>query len=97
MSPKPQGVQLGQCAQKFAAGSVSATTIRNPWLSHRTSEIPSLKMDHQVGTKGPSLFYWHTTNTEGGSSLSLMEKLSGPAAAPSIPPAETWIYSPNFR
>jgi hypothetical protein len=37
---------------------------QNPWVSHRTSEIPSIKIDETVGAKGHVSFYWSTTGTE---------------------------------
>ena len=36
---------------------------QRPWLSHRTSELPSVKLDHNLSDKGRLSFYWQTTGT----------------------------------
>jgi hypothetical protein len=40
------------------------TNFQNPWVSHRTSEIPSLKLDHNLNDQQKLSFYWSTTGTE---------------------------------
>lgn len=52
--PLPQGPTANQLGQNY----------QNSWVSHRTSEIPSLKIDQSVGDKGKLSFYWSTTGTE---------------------------------
>jgi hypothetical protein len=61
--PKPQGINF-QNALNYAQGSSLSNNYQNEWLSHRTSEIPSLKLDHQISSKQHISFYWSTTNTE---------------------------------
>ncbi|MEO8099892.1 MAG: TonB-dependent receptor [Acidobacteriota bacterium] len=34
-----------------------------PWVSHRVSNLPSLKLDHNIGSKGHLSGYWQSTGT----------------------------------
>src|SRR5262249_10138179 len=54
--PRPTGpnFQSGQTGNNF----------QNPFTSSRTSTVPSLKIDHQLGTKGHLSFYGSTTGTD---------------------------------
>ena len=36
----------------------------NPWRSERTSTLPSLKIDHQINTRGHLSGYWQNTGTD---------------------------------
>lgn len=52
--PLPKGPTANQLGQNY----------QNPWLSHRTTEIPSIKADHNINDKGKVSFYWGMTNLE---------------------------------
>ena len=53
--PQPKGpnADRGQIFQNF----------QNPWLSHRTSELPSVKIDQTIGSNGRLSGYWQHTGT----------------------------------
>jgi len=55
--PEPLGANA-------TGGLLYGQNYQNPWKSHRTSQIPSLKVDHTVGSKGHLSVYWSTTETE---------------------------------
>jgi len=52
--PQPKGVPTTQIGQNY----------QNPWITHRTTEIPSLKVDQQFGSKGHFSGYYGLTGTE---------------------------------
>jgi hypothetical protein len=52
--PLPKGVPSTQLGQNY----------QNPWITHRTTEIPSLKVDQQFGAKGHFSGYYGLTGTE---------------------------------
>jgi len=52
--PQPKGVAAGQLVNNY----------QNPWITHRTTEIPSLKLDQTLGAKGHISLYYGTTGTE---------------------------------
>jgi hypothetical protein len=52
--PQPKGVASGQLVNNF----------QNPWVTHRTTEIPSLKLDQTLGAKGHISLYYGNTGTE---------------------------------
>jgi len=43
--------------------SRAGLNFNNPWRSQRTTEIPSLKLDQSLGSKGRLSFYWSGTRT----------------------------------
>jgi hypothetical protein len=43
--------------------SRAGLNFNNPWNSHRTTEIPSLKLDQTLGAKSRLSFYWSGTRT----------------------------------
>jgi hypothetical protein len=51
--PLPVGARANELGGNF----------NNPWVSHRTSELPSLKMDQNIGSRGKLSFYWQKTGT----------------------------------
>lgn len=52
--PGPLNVPSTQLGQNY----------QNPWITHRTTEIPSLKVDQQFGSKGHFSGYYGLTGTE---------------------------------
>ncbi len=52
--PLPKGVASGQLVNNY----------QNPWVTHRTTEIPSLKVDQTVSAKGHVSLYYGNTGTE---------------------------------
>ena len=68
---------------------------QNPWLSHRTSQIPSIKLDHQVSSKGHLSYYYGDTVTE--SQFSFPNGNSVGLPQPIDPARGTFIYSPTHR
>jgi len=68
---------------------------QNPWLSHRTSQIPSIKLDHTLSSKGHISYYYGDTVTEAQYSFPNGNSVGLP---PPIDPARgTFIYSPTHR
>jgi hypothetical protein len=66
-----------------------------PWPGHRTSQIPSVKIDHQLSSKAHIAFYWGNTVTESQYSAPNGNSIGLP---PPLDPARgTWIYSPTER
>lgn len=54
--PQPTGPNHAQ--------GLRGNNFQNPWTSHRTSEIPSLKLDHNLSDKGRLSLYGQQTGTE---------------------------------
>lgn len=52
--PLPRGATANQLGQNY----------QYAWPSHRTTEIPSFKVDQVIGSKGHLSFYWNQTNLE---------------------------------
>jgi len=52
--PGPKGVAATQLGNNF----------QNPWVTHRTTEIPSTKIDESVGSRGHVSLYYGITGTE---------------------------------
>jgi len=46
-----------------AAAGLPNGNYQVPWLSHRVSNLPSLKLDHNTGSKGHLSGYWQSTGT----------------------------------
>jgi hypothetical protein len=78
-----------------AAAGQLGNNYQHTWLSHRTSEIPSVKLDHQVSAKGHASFYWGQTGTT--SQYSFPNGNSVGLPDPIDPARGTFIYSPTFR
>jgi hypothetical protein len=68
---------------------------QNNWLSHRTSQIPSVKLDHQLSAKGHLSLYWGDTVTE--SQFSFPNGNSVGLPEPIDPARGTFIYSRTLR
>ena len=68
---------------------------QNPWLSHRTSQIPSFKVDHSLNTKTHISYYYGDTVTE--SQYSFPNGNSVGLPQPIDPARGTFIYSPTPR
>jgi hypothetical protein len=85
--PLPTGpnAALGQLGSNY----------QKTWLSHRTSQIPSIKFDHQLSTKGHVSFYYGETVTE--SQFSFPNGNSVGLPEPIDPARGTFIYSPTIR
>jgi hypothetical protein len=83
--PKGPNAALGQLGSNY----------QNTWLSHRTSEIPSIKFDHQLSSKGHLAFYYSETITE--SQFSFPNGNSVGLPLPIDPARGTFIYSPTIR
>ena len=47
-----------------ALAGQTGNNFQNPFTSSRTSTVPSLKIDHQIGSKGHLSFYGGTTGTD---------------------------------
>lgn len=45
------------------AAGLRGNNFQNPWKSHRTSELPSLKVDHNLNDQHRLAFYWQNTDT----------------------------------
>ncbi|MCU1335841.1 MAG: Cna B-type protein [Bryobacterales bacterium] len=78
-----------------AASGQLGNNYQNPWLSHRTSQIPSLKMDHQLSSKGHLAFYYGRTVTE--SQFPFPNGNSVGLPLPIDPARGTFVYSPTIR
>jgi len=78
-----------------SAGTRLDGNYQNAWLSHRTSQIPSFKIDHQVSTKGHLSYYYGNTVTE--SQFSFPNGNSVGLPQPIDPARGTFIYSPTHR
>jgi hypothetical protein len=102
----PSTTALDPVAQKILAlvplprGPNAATgqlgsNYQNTWLSHRTSQIPSIKLDHQLSSKGHVAFYYGETVTE--SQFSFPNGNSVGLPEPIDPARGTFIYSPTLR
>ncbi|MEO8100323.1 MAG: TonB-dependent receptor [Acidobacteriota bacterium] len=46
-----------------AAAGLPNGNYQVPWVSHRVSNLPSLKLDHNIGSKGHLSGYWQSTGT----------------------------------
>ena len=78
-----------------AASGQIGNNYQVPWTSHRTSEIPSLKIDQQVGSKGHASFFYQKTVTESQYSTPFGDALGLPN--PIDPALGTFIYAPTVR
>jgi hypothetical protein len=52
--PLPQGPTANQLGANY----------QRAWISHRTSDLPSIKFDHNVSSKGKVSFYWGMTDLQ---------------------------------
>lgn len=87
MVPLPKGInhERGQFGNNY----------QTPWPSKRTSEIPSIKIDQTLGSKGRLSFYLHETQTS-------VQYAVGPAAGDGLPEPitasrGTFIYATTAR
>jgi hypothetical protein len=78
-----------------AASGLIGNNYQNPWLSHRTSQIPSVKVDHTINDKQHISYYWGETVTE--SQFSFPNGNSVGLPLPIDPARGTFIYSPTHR
>ncbi len=76
------------------AGQIG-NNYQKPWTSHRTSQIPSAKIDQQMGAKGHLSFYYAKTVTESQYSTPLGGALGLPD--PLDPAIGTFLYAPTVR
>ena len=85
--PLPQGPghERGQLGNNF----------QRPWLSHRTSEIPSIKVDQILGSSGRLSFYYQQTDTTSQFSFPLGNSEGFPT--PVTNARGTFIYSKTYR
>jgi hypothetical protein len=85
--PLPTGPNAarGQIGQNF----------QNPWRSKRVSDIPSLKLDQNIGSKGRLSGYWQQTGTTSGYSFPNGNAEGFPE--PITVARGTFIYSKTMR
>jgi hypothetical protein len=78
-----------------AASGQFGNNYQNPWLSHRTSELPSVKIDQTVGAKGRLSGYWQHTGTTSQYSFPLGNAEGFPE--PITIARGTFIYTKTYR
>ena len=78
------------------AGTRLDQNYQQPWPGHRTSQIPSVKIDHQLSAKAHVSFYWGDTVTE-SQFLRTQREFDRPAVADRSSPWYVYLFADGAR